>query len=295
MAKIVEAMAVISAKDATGSVFAAVSKKLEGISKTGKLVGDSMSGVAKQISVMQDKLSKIQNFNGLRSGLADARTKFRSAQADVERLGKAIAATGNPTRDMTRQFTAAQRAVSSASAAYRAQASAVIAAKNAMTGAGVPVAAMGREQARLKARIDGATAALTRQGQAMRTLDREAARSGGSMPRIGGGGHNGGGHGAGIVVGGHAAAGVAHRAVDAATDLANAVNQARMSGLSESQIGIATSKAAELSSEFPSVSRGSIVRTIQSQTATTGHFDHAIQVAAEPERPFSEPPSRAPP
>ena len=170
MTKIIEAQAIISAKDNTGGAFAAVSKKLTDISRAGKVVGESMSGMGRQIGLMQDKLAKIQNFRAMHTGLVEARTKFRDAQREVERLGRAVGEAAKPSRDLARAYEQAQRAVKGASQAFKQQAEAVSAAKRELGSAGVPINRLASAQDHLRKSIDSANASLARQASYRRLI-----------------------------------------------------------------------------------------------------------------------------
>lgn len=173
MAKIIEATAVISAKDMTGAALQSVIGKLNGVSKAGAAIGKTLGGAAgtmgKQIEEINRKLRSIDNFRTMSKGLDQASLKLKQTQQEASRLGAAMAAMERPTRSVEREYARATQAVERASQAFRQQGQAVRAARSALNEAGVPVNQIARQQAQLTHALNATTSAMQRQAHAARS------------------------------------------------------------------------------------------------------------------------------
>lgn len=170
MVQIIEATALINAKAGDVSGFGAVAKNLMALSKTGQLVANSMgqstSALGQKIADMRSQIQKIDNFRALHQGLTESRTRFNQAQADVTRFARAIEQAGQPTRELTRDYERAQRAVSAASRAFDEQRRAVSASRAELAQAGIPLRGLTEQQEALRRRFDRTTAAMKAQQMA---------------------------------------------------------------------------------------------------------------------------------
>lgn len=185
MAQIIEATALINAKDGTGAAFASVASKLTALSKTGQQVansvGQSTVTLGQKIADLRGKIQQIDNFKGLHQGLIEARTRFNQAQADVVRFARAVEQAGKPSRDLSRDFERAQRAVSAASRAFDDQRRAVSAARAELSQAGIPLRGLGAQQDELRRRLDRTTASM--KAQQMAAVQTQArSRAGADLP-----------------------------------------------------------------------------------------------------------------
>lgn len=170
MAKIIEAKALITAEDGTGKAFAGIAAKLSALSATGQQVSKSTaqatSALGKRIAELGGQIEKIDGFRNLHKGLIEARARFNQAQGEVVRLGRAIEQAGKPTRELTRDYERAQRAVSSASQAFDAQRRAISASKSELSQAGIPISKLGAQQDELRRKLEHTTEAMRRQHSA---------------------------------------------------------------------------------------------------------------------------------
>lgn len=173
MAKIIEATAVISAKDMTGAALQSVIGKLNGVSKAGAAIGKTLGGAAgemgKRIEEINKKLRSIDNFRTMSKGLDQASLKLRQTQQEASRLGAAMAAMERPTRAVEREYARATQAVERASQAFRQQGQAVRAARSALNEAGIPVNQIARQQSQLTHALNATTSAMQRQAHAARS------------------------------------------------------------------------------------------------------------------------------
>lgn len=170
MVQIIEATALINAKDGTGAAFASVAAKMTALSKTGQVVaqstGQAAAALGSKIADLRGQIQKIDSFRTLHQGLIESRTRFNQAQADVVRFSRAIKDSAEPSRELTRNFERAQRAVSAASRAFDDQRRAVSAARAELSQAGIPLRGLGEQQDQLRRRLDRTTAAMKAQQMA---------------------------------------------------------------------------------------------------------------------------------
>jgi hypothetical protein len=147
------AVAVIEGQDKSSAAFrsaAATLKKFEGQAKQVSTamrgldtlartshVSSAMARAAEAMDATQRaSAGAIKSFREQHAALAAARQQFRSAQSEVERLGRAMREAG-PTREMTRQYETAQRQVKAAASAFEKKRLAVSQAREEMGRYGV--------------------------------------------------------------------------------------------------------------------------------------------------------------
>lgn len=186
MAKIIEAKALITAQDGTGQAFASVAAKFDAISKTGQRVaqastrniaemGRKVSEVSKAMSDGLDELGRkdraIENLSRSMSRLAENRTAFRQAEAQVRSLGREMAASAEPSRQLAQSYDRAQRHVSSVATAFNESRNAAVAAKRAIVDLGLPLTNLGRQQTEIRDRIRSATQAMQQQATSGRAIN----------------------------------------------------------------------------------------------------------------------------
>lgn len=166
------ARAIIEAVDKTGKTFDNIAGKMKAVDKAAAALGKAtgMSKLGKQadaVAASLQKVSAIDAFRGSQASFASARTAFRDAATNVARLGAEMAKAEKPTAALGREYAKAQREVRSASAAFEAQKSAVIANKRALEQAGVPLSKLAAQERQLAAATNTATAALHRRHAAL--------------------------------------------------------------------------------------------------------------------------------
>ena len=204
MSRIIEAKAVISAEDRTGKVLDGIAKKFKEVGK-GAQVSAEVGKLAKQLDAAQAGLRNVDRFRQTQGAFTQARTAFRTAQMDVGRIATAldgarkaaaafdgvksfsksgaisteIASARKQVSELERQLQTAQRAVKGASSAYEAQAGALKGVKAELAGSGVSTGKLVAEQNRLKAAVEGTTAAILKQEreQARNSQARDLART----------------------------------------------------------------------------------------------------------------------
>ncbi|WJR74921.1 hypothetical protein [Bradyrhizobium sp. NP1] len=162
MAKVIEAVARISAEDKTGAVFDKIAKKIEGIAKSAKSSAE-VDKLSKALARAQQQMAAIDRFGSAKGGFADARTKFREAQVAVDRAARAMKAGQGDAAALARAYETAQAAVSRASAAFERQKVAVMQAKHGLEQLGIPANRAAAAQDKLRAAVERTNAALEKQ------------------------------------------------------------------------------------------------------------------------------------
>jgi len=160
--RIISAEAIITGRDATGDMFASLAKKMSGIGKN-LPTSEKMNDLVKGLQRADAALKSIDKFQAGRNGFAAARENFNAAKIAVTQAAAAMKAGDGAARQLQSNYAAAQRAVVQASAAFERQKAAVLSAKQATEGLGIPIAKIAAEQARLKGVVEAATAAIEHQ------------------------------------------------------------------------------------------------------------------------------------
>ena len=162
--KVIRATAIIEAKDQTGDAFKAIGRKVDQLAKNAK-ASKAFDELARSLENAKKQAQAIDKFRFAQSGFIGARTNFRAAQAEVERLARSMKGVSAPTARMVSEMRRAQAAVRSTSAEFERQKSAVMAAKKALSDFGIPANKIVSEERRLKSAIEATNAALVRRAQ----------------------------------------------------------------------------------------------------------------------------------
>lgn len=205
MGRVIEAKAVISAEDRTGKVLDGIAKHFREIGKGAK-ASVEVGRLVKQLDAAQAGLKGIDRLRSTQATFGQARAAYRSTQVEVARIAKELdsarkaasafdgiktfskngtmakemAAARQQVSELERQFTSVQRSVKAASQVYDTQATAIKNARREAVGSGVAVTRLVSEQVRLKAAVEGTSAAMLRQSAAERSSARLAAGMGGA-------------------------------------------------------------------------------------------------------------------
>lgn len=161
MSKIIEAKAVITAEDRTGAAFDKIGRKFKNLGKGAK-VSAEIEKLGKSLQRMTAQGAAVDNLNKRMTTLADARTRFREAQAAVAGAAKAIAATDKPSRALQTNLRKAKAEVTAAAKAFEQQRDAAVEARRAVAEFGPVSAAMLRGQGQLAAAVDKTASAMRR-------------------------------------------------------------------------------------------------------------------------------------
>lgn len=162
MAKIVEAVARITAEDKTGAVFDKIAKKIEGIAKSAKS-SKEVDALTKSLTRAQSQMAAIDRFATAKGGFSDARNKFRDAQIGVEAAAKAMKRGEGDAAALARSYEKAQQAASRTSAALDKQRNSFVNAKRGLEEFGIPINRAVAAQDKLRAAVERTNSALDRQ------------------------------------------------------------------------------------------------------------------------------------
>ena len=168
--RIIEAQAIISAKDATGDTFINIARKLQEVGKGAKASAE-VERLSAALSQADATAKKIDGFRVASRSLDAAGISMAQARQKAAQLAEQIAGMTKPTVTLNGQMSQAEKAVVRATDAFKKQGQAVREARSALADAGVPINRLGEEQKRLKSVVESTTVALERQV----TVERQAA------------------------------------------------------------------------------------------------------------------------
>ncbi|MCA0249734.1 MAG: hypothetical protein LCH93_24240 [Proteobacteria bacterium] len=113
--RVMRALALIEAQDKTGKAFATAAAKVGQMSKAMKAMEKAGAGASAEM----ERLARVDAFDKARRQWASARTAFREAERDVQRLGREMRQAANPSRQLANAYDLAQQKVSALARAYR--------------------------------------------------------------------------------------------------------------------------------------------------------------------------------
>lgn len=167
MTKVAEV--VVRLRDQASGAAKNITGGLRGIANSAGEIGKK-SGEVNKLATALDKANvaakKVGDFRSAKQGFSEANRAFREAEANVRRIGKAMAEADAPTRKLESSYRRAQAAVKAASAEVDRQRAAFASAKGALNEFGLGVNNLASQEARLKSSIEQTTAALKRQQSA---------------------------------------------------------------------------------------------------------------------------------
>lgn len=184
MARIIEAVAKISATDNTGAVFDKIAKKIDSLGKSAK-VSSSVDKLSKAMQTAEKQMRAIDKFDAARGGLGSLRRSFADARMEVLRHATAMRGVDKPTNEMIANYKRAQREVAAASRALERQNSIVLSHKRAIETMGIPVGAAAAHQQRLRTAVERTNAALSKQSRNARLWDHNGALGAGAAVAAG--------------------------------------------------------------------------------------------------------------
>lgn len=261
MARIIEAVARISAEDRTGAVFDKIAKKIEQIAKSAKTSKD-VDALTKALARAQQQMAAIDRFGSARGGFADARTRFMETKAAVEKAAAAMKRGEGDARALQRAYETAQAAVSRASAAFERQKVAVLQAKHGLEQLGIPASRAAAAQDKLRAAVDRTNAALEKQPGIMRRAMAGAGRAAGNAAMLAG-------------------PGLLHGTKDAAkagAEIQSEIVKMRAAGIPESDIAHAREAASGLTSKYTNVKASDALERFKELRSIVLHPDEAHEL-----------------
>ena len=136
------------------------------VSGTGK-AAIALKGARDRLKELEKEQQKLAGFRKLKTELRDSRGELDKMRARATALGKAISKTEAPTRELTRAFRAAKRAVAEAELAFNSKASAINRMRDEAKKAGRPIGEIAREEVRLRREIAATNNEISEQGRRM--------------------------------------------------------------------------------------------------------------------------------
>ncbi len=161
--RVIEAEARIRGTDLTGGMFDSVRSKLAALQKAQSIHAkghvQAAAKAERAVASLNQKAGAIDGFRAQHAALQAARVAFRQAEADVQRLARTMRESASPTREMARQFEAAQRNVKATASAFADKRLAVNAARQEMSRYGVTLQNLAKHE-RVIRNLNPATAPL---------------------------------------------------------------------------------------------------------------------------------------
>lgn len=261
MAKIIEAVARISAEDKTGAVFDKIAKKIEGIAKSAKSSKD-VDALSKALGRAQQQMAAIDRFGSAKDGFAAARTRFREAQIAVDGAAKAMKKGEGDARSLQRAYESAQGAVSRAAAAFERQKVAVLQAKSGLEQLGIPANRAAAAQNALRAAVDRTNAALERQPGLARRAMGAAGRGAANAAMLAG---------PGILHG-------TKEAMKSGAEIQSELVKMRVAGIPESDIAAARAASSGLTAKYTNVKTADALERFKELRSIVLHPEEAHEL-----------------
>lgn len=194
MVKIIEARALLTAKDEASQKLLAMARNVDRISKAHDRVASANVRQTERMSAALNRLQmesgRIDSFRRMSRELNTASLAMRRAEQSAAQAKRALDGVGrtDSAGRLSREYERAARSAERARHAFVEQGRAVRTARQDLEAAGIPVSNLANRQRDLQTRIDQATAAMMRQDRAVSNLKSrpwgEPPRSGSGVPLI---------------------------------------------------------------------------------------------------------------
>jgi len=125
----------------------------------------TMGELQKRMSTLSKSQANIKSFESLKGGIAQTSKNLESARAAAQAAAEQMSKTAQPTREMQKQFEAANTTVKNLEQSFEKQNKKIGELRTTLTGAGVDTKNLAAEQARLAAQSEKYAAAKTRMEQ----------------------------------------------------------------------------------------------------------------------------------
>lgn len=123
-----------------------------------------------QLKVLQAQQKDVSGWRTLRTASAQTETALQAARDRVKALGQEMAATGVPTRQMTRDLESAIRSATALKAEHQEQQVQLQSMRNKLSAAGISTRNLSQASRDLKQRIDATNESISAQGRRMQQL-----------------------------------------------------------------------------------------------------------------------------
>lgn len=213
-----------------------VTGPLKSITGAASVSAKALRDTKQRLKELEKAQRDLKDFRDLRTGTRNLQRDMTAAQAKATALGKAIAATNNPTRAQQREFNAARKAAASLQQQYQANVQKLGAMRTQLGAAGINTRAMGAAQRTLAGQIGAANAQLSTHQQRLKAIGQARAQ----MQRTQGIGAHVAVAGAASMAAGHAVIGAIRPQLDEAKAWQQQVAQLRAQGIGDAAVADAT-------------------------------------------------------
>ena len=279
--RIISAEAIITAKDGTGDVFAAIARKVQGLGKQ-TTASPQLEGMVKNLRNVEAQMRAIDKLQATRDRASNARGQYDKATAAANAAKRAIEGVEAPTKKMIAASEQAAAAASRAGEAFLRQAKAVQEAKRASESMGVPIANIAAGQERLRAIFNETTKAIEHQAIA----ERQAAKAHTEAERAQERRAHGIAHHGVVNYAAGAAAGYvgAHGVVEAIADTTKAgaryqheVVSLQNAGRTPEEMAEIEARSRETARQLPTATYEENLKVVNETTGAFGNLHHALE------------------
>lgn len=282
MGTIIQAKAVITAEDHTGSAFAAIEKKLAGLGKGAKASAE-IDKLTRSLAQMEAKAKAIETYRAKDGAFAAVKARAAAASMSAQSAAAALAAAEKPTKALKAANRAAAKETALATKAVEEHRTALSAAGKALASAGIPVAHMVAEEKRLKTAMEATTATVAKREAAMVSSARRSAAISNVAAKgrqVGSGLVNMAGAGGMVpgLVGAIGAGLVAKKAVQEGAERQHERVRMSVSGMSDDEIAHAETEAGKLATTYTPVGRTEIMHMLRNARSVVGSYEEAAHI-----------------
>lgn len=240
---------ILKLKDEVSSGAKGISTALEAVAASEKAVGRNspeMKKMADALAKAVAEAKKIESFRQMSKALDAASINFKAATQNLNRLKSEMAAAEKPTRALQNAVKAAQAEAKAAKTAFIEQGQAVRSARQEFEAAGTSIKSLAKQEAELRASIEGTTKAMTAQAMAenKRSRTRATLSHAGNMA---------------LMYGGPAMMAGAGSMFHAGSEIQTELVRMRAAGLSPGEINTALIQSQDLQLAFTNVKREAIL------------------------------------
>lgn len=280
--RVITAEAIITAKDATGDVFAKIAGKFQALGKGAKVSAD-IERMGKTLEQANSQLRALEKLQSSRTGFGDARAKFQAQKVAVEQVAKAMRDAEKPTRALQAAYKSAQTDVTRAAAAFERSKSAMLDAKHAAEGFGAPLARIASEQSRLRSVIDSTTKAIEHQASAeIRAAAAHSKAEKAAEKRAEGIAHHGFGNyvagAAAGVVGVHGVMRFAEAGIESGAERQHVIAGMKNAGMPDEEISRAQKRAIEVSRSASNLSVTELMELHKEARSAVQHPEEVFEL-----------------
>lgn len=134
------------------------------VTGTGK-AADALKKTRDRLKELEKEQQKLDGFRKLKTELRDSKGELDALRTRATSLGRQLALTDKPTKELARSFKSAKRAAAEAEAAFNSKASALNRMRDEANKAGKPIRSIAAEEVRLRREIAATNQEISEQGR----------------------------------------------------------------------------------------------------------------------------------